>query len=75
MLGRDAQGEPVWNARFLDFALRVGFDPQLCRAYRAQTKGKVERGLRYVGENFISLSAPLTGGKRVFVRRSDRVPF
>lgn len=58
VLGRDAQGEPVWNARFLDFALRVGFDPQLCRAYRAQTKGKVERGLRYVGENFIPWVRP-----------------
>lgn len=58
VLGRDAQGEPLWNARFLDFALRVGFDPQLCRPYRAQTKGKVERGLRYVGENFIPWVRP-----------------
>ena len=34
--------------RMLDFARRVGFELRLCRPYRAQTKGKVESGVKYV---------------------------
>src|SRR5690606_22929444 len=49
---RDATGEPVWNRQFLDFALRLGFDIRLCRPYRAQTKGRVESGIKYVKHNF-----------------------
>jgi len=52
VLGRDSAGEPVWNRLFLDFALRVGFTIQLCAPYRAQTKGRVESGAKYVGGNF-----------------------
>jgi Cdc6-like AAA superfamily ATPase len=42
----------------LDFALRVGFDPRLCQPYRAQTKGKVERFLRYAQDNFLPSVRP-----------------
>jgi len=52
VLGRDENKMPVWNSRFLDFALRMGFDIRLCRPYRAQTKGKVESGIKYVRYNF-----------------------
>jgi transposase len=52
VLDRDASGAPVWNARFLDFTLRLGFAIQLCRPYRAQTKGRVESGIKYVRHNF-----------------------
>jgi hypothetical protein len=52
VLERNADGEPLWNARFLDFAHRLGFDPRLCRPYRAQTKGRVESGVKYVRGNF-----------------------
>jgi hypothetical protein len=41
-----------FNARYLDFAGYYGFTPQACRPYRAQTKGKVEAGVRYVRINF-----------------------
>ena len=50
-LGRDEEKRPVWNRRMLDFALRVGFEARLCQPYRAQTKGKVESGVRYVRRN------------------------
>ena len=50
-LGRDEEKRPVWNERMLDFALRVGFELRLCRPYRAQTKGKVESGVKYVRRN------------------------
>ena len=35
----------------LDFSLRLGFDLKLCQPYRAQTKGKVESGVKYVRGN------------------------
>ena len=41
----------MWNRRMLDFAMRVGFEIRLCRPYRAQTKGKVESGVKYVRRN------------------------
>jgi transposase len=49
----DERGEIVWNPVFLDFAHYWGFTPRLCRAYRAQTKGKVESGVKYVRRNFL----------------------
>jgi transposase len=52
VLGRDAAGTPRWNTTFLDFALRLGFDARLCQPYRAQTKGRVESGIKYVRYNF-----------------------
>lgn len=46
-------GQLVINEEFLRFAAHWGFRPRACRAYRAQTKGKVERPIRYLRENFI----------------------
>ena len=52
VISRDGQGRIIWNARYLDFALYSGFRPHACRPYRAQTKGKVERGVGYIRQNF-----------------------
>jgi hypothetical protein len=52
VLSRDADGTIHWNARYLDFAGYYGFSPKACQPYRAQTKGKVEAGVRYVRINF-----------------------
>ncbi len=52
VIGRDRQGRIVWNERYLDFATYTGFAPHACQPYRAQTKGKVERGIGYVRQNF-----------------------
>lgn len=49
----DERGEIVWNPVFLDFARYWGFRPRLCRPDRAQTKGKVESGVKYVRRNFL----------------------
>jgi Integrase core domain len=46
-------GALVRNAEFLRFARHWGFTPRACRPYRAQTKGKVERPVRYVRGNFV----------------------
>ena len=45
---RSSGGGLVLNAEFLRFAAHWGFVPRSCRPYRAQTKGKVERPIRYV---------------------------
>lgn len=47
------QSESKLNKQFEDFAGFYGFKPILCRPYRGQTKGKVERTVRYVRENFM----------------------
>ncbi len=46
-------GKPLWNNKFEDFASDMGFIPKVCRARRPQTKGKVERLVDYVKDNFI----------------------
>jgi transposase len=51
--GTDERGEIIWNAVFLDFSRYWGFTPRLCRPYRAQTKGKIESGVKYVRRNFL----------------------
>ena len=45
-------GELVLNAEFLHVAAHWGFHPRACRPYRAQTKGKVERPIRYIRDSF-----------------------
>ena len=47
------QSESKLNKQFEDFAGFYGFKPILCRPYRGQTKGKAERTVRYVRENFM----------------------
>jgi transposase len=49
---RDEGGSLVENAEFLRFAHHWGFRVRACRPYRAKTKGKVERPIRYVRESF-----------------------
>jgi transposase len=46
-------GAKRWNATFRAFAEHWGFEPRVCRPYRAQTKGKVESGVKYVKRNFL----------------------
>jgi transposase len=54
VLKRDWAGRVIeWNPQFWDFARYYGFTPRLCRPYRAQTKGKVESGIKYVKRSFV----------------------
>lgn len=46
-------GKVIWNTTFLAFAEYWGFEPRVCRPYRAQTKGKVESGVKYFRRNFL----------------------
>ena len=49
-----ATREVEFNDRFLAFAAHWGFRPRACAPYRARTKGKDERGVRYVKGNAIA---------------------
>jgi transposase len=50
---RLAGGGLVHNAEFLRFCRHYGVTARVCRPYRAQTKGKVERPIRYLRESFL----------------------
>ena len=52
VLGSEA-GKPRLNPTFAAFAAHWGFTVRLCQPYRAQTKGKVESGVKYVKRNFL----------------------
>jgi transposase len=45
-------GSPRFNERFVDLAGHYGFSPRACRPYRARTKGKDERMVGYIKQNF-----------------------
>lgn len=48
------QTDSELNRQFEDFAGFYGYKPVLCRPYRGQTKGKVERTVAYVSDNFMT---------------------
>ena len=45
-------GHIIYNRTLIEFARHYGYIPKACKAYRAKTKGKVERPFRYVREDF-----------------------
>ena len=49
---REIGGKLLENAEFMRFAAHCDFRIRACRPYRAKTKGKVERPIRYVRESF-----------------------
>ena len=49
---RASGGQLLENPEFVRFAAHWGFRIRACRPYRAKTKGKVERPIRYVRESF-----------------------
>jgi transposase len=50
---RPEGGRLMENAEFLRFCAHWSFRARACRPYRAKTKGKVERPIRYVRESFV----------------------
>jgi transposase len=44
--------ESDWNPKFEDFFTHYGFVPRLCRPYRPQTKGKIEKTVGFVKRDF-----------------------
>ena len=54
VLHRDAQGHPVWQHDYESFMKVVGFETKLCKPRHPFTKGKVERLIRFVKDNFLA---------------------
>jgi len=52
-LNPDRRGKLLENPEFLRFAAHWDFRIRACRPYRAQTKGKVERPVNYLRDNFV----------------------
>jgi transposase len=50
--GEGDTGGIIYNRALIDLARHYGFHPRACQAYRAKTKGKVERPFRYIREDF-----------------------
>lgn len=53
ILGMGDNRKPRWHPLFEDFAATVGMVPKVCRVRRPQTKGKVERTVRFIEQNFM----------------------
>jgi len=54
MNGARADGSPIYAPEWIDVAALLGTRPRACRPYRAKTKGKVERVIREVKEDFLT---------------------
>jgi transposase len=54
MHGARANGAPIYAPEWIDTAALLGTRPRACRPYRAKTKGKVERVIREVKEDFLA---------------------
>ncbi len=54
MAGSRADGAPIYAPEWLDVAALLGTRPRACRPYRAKTKGKVERVIRELKEDFLA---------------------
>jgi len=50
--GPEAADHIVYNRTLIEFARHYGYLPKACKAYRAKTKGKVERPFHYIREDF-----------------------
>ena len=54
VIRRDLEGKPVWQADYEAFMRTVGFSTKLCKLRHPFTKGKVERLVRFVKDNFLA---------------------
>ena len=68
------RGRYRFHPGFLDFARHCGFRPRPCAPYRAQTKGKVERFIRYLRHSFYVPLASRLAQEGLIVDRADREP-
>lgn len=53
VIGETSDHRAIFAPEWIDLATSLGTTPRACRAYRAKTKGKVERAIREVKEDFL----------------------
>ena len=58
VVDRREAGSVIWNPQFADFAAQMDFVPKVCKIRRPETKGKVERLVRYVKDNSFANCGP-----------------
>ena len=54
VIRRDSMGRPIWQKDYEAFMDAVGFETKLCQPRHPFTKGKVERLIRFVKDNFLA---------------------
>ena len=54
VIRRDLEGHPVWQKDYESFMKTIGFQTRLCKPRHPFTKGKVERLVRFVKDNFLA---------------------
>ena len=54
VIGRNMNGNPVWQHDYESYMKTVGFETKLCKPRHPFTKGKVERLIRFVKDNFLA---------------------
>ena len=54
VIRRDQDGHPLWQKDYEQFMRTVGFQTKLCKPRHPFTKGKVERLIRFVKDNFLA---------------------
>lgn len=54
VIRRGQDGQPIWQRDYEQFMKTVGFQTKLCKPRHPFTKGKVERLVRFVKENFLA---------------------
>ncbi|MGH9647031.1 MAG: IS21 family transposase, partial [Bryobacteraceae bacterium] len=52
VIGATPTGAAIFNPEMLRFAAHYGCKPRACQPYRAKTKGRVERAVRYLRQGF-----------------------
>jgi transposase len=53
VIGSTPDGHAVYAPEWIDLAATLGVTPKACKPYRAKTKGKVERMIRELKEDFL----------------------
>ncbi len=53
VIHRDMKGKPIWQKDYELFMGNIGFETKLCKPYHPFTKGRVERLVRFVKDNFL----------------------
>ena len=54
VIRRDPEGHPIWQKDYKTFMETIGFQTKLCKPRHPFTKGKVERLIRFVKDNFLA---------------------
>ncbi len=76
---KEKYGEVIYNERFHQFALKSGFHPHICKKSDPQSKGKVERTVQEVkndflyGRTFADLADVRTQGYKWLSKFNNRV--